>query len=161
MGARVLNKSDSERLAIDGGGALRTESFAPWPHYAQDEIDAVTRILQSGKVNYWTGTEGRAFEKEYAAHTGCRHAIALANGTAALELALYALGIGPGDEVVVPSRTFIASASCAVMRGATPVVAEVDPVSQSVSKTPTAATGTESMTTSGSRSDSYCEAKTM
>lgn len=86
----------------------------------------------SGKVNYWTGEECRRFEAEYAEHVGVRHAIALANGTVALELALYALGIGPGDEVITTSRTFIASASCAVMRGAKPVVAEVDPVSQNV-----------------------------
>jgi len=117
---------------MDGGARLRDKPFAPWPHYTQDEIDAVSRVLASGKVNYWTGTEARAFEKEYAEHAGCRHAIALANGTVALELALYALGIGAGDDVVVPSRTFIASASCAVMRGARPVVAEVDPVSQNL-----------------------------
>lgn len=131
MSARTPG-SATERLAVDGGARLRNEPFAPWPHYAQDEIGAVTQVLSSGKVNYWTGTEGRAFEREYAEHTGCRHAIALANGTVALELALYALGIGPGDEVVVPSRTFIASASCAVMRGARPVVAEVDSTSQNL-----------------------------
>lgn len=108
------------------------KSFAPWPHYEEDEIEAVRRCLVSGKVNYWTGEECRRFEAEYAEHVGVRHAIALANGTVALELALYALGIGPGDEVITTSRTFIASASCAVMRGAKPVVAEVDPVSQNV-----------------------------
>ena len=89
-------------------------------------------FLRSGKVNYWTGEEGRRFEEEFAAFTGSKHAIALANGTVALELALYALGIGPGDEVVVTSRSFIASASCVVMRGATPVMADVDPNSQNI-----------------------------
>ena len=90
------------------------------------EIEAAATVLRQGRVNYWTGDEGRAFEREFADFTGRKYAIALANGTVALELALYCLGIGPGDEVVVPSRTFIASASCAVMRGATPVMADID-----------------------------------
>jgi hypothetical protein len=120
------------KLAADGGEPVRRDSLAPWPYYSPDEIDAVTSVLGSGRVNYWTGTECAQFEAEYAEHVGVRHAITLANGTLALELALYALGIGPGDEVVVPSRTFIASASCAVARGATPVVADIDPVSQNL-----------------------------
>ena len=121
-----------ETLAVDGGNPVRTVPFPPWPSFTQDEISAATACLLSGKVNYWTGTEGREFENEFAAVTGCRHAIALANGTVALELALYALGIGPGDEVITTSRTFIASASCIVMRGATPVIADVDPISQNI-----------------------------
>lgn len=104
--------------------------WAPWPYYEDDEIKAATALLRSGKVNYWTGDEGRKFEVEYAQYLGRKHAVALANGTVALELALYTLGVGVGDEVIVPSRTYIASASCAVMRGATPVVADVDVVSQ-------------------------------
>jgi len=119
-------------LALDGGSTIRTTPFAPWPFFQQDEIAAATACLSSGKVNYWTGTEGREFEKEFAAFTGCSYAIALANGSVALELALYALGIGSGDEVIVTPRTFIASASCCVMRGATPVLADVDPVSQNI-----------------------------
>ncbi|NVO00997.1 MAG: DegT/DnrJ/EryC1/StrS aminotransferase family protein [Geobacteraceae bacterium] len=121
-----------EKLAINGDKPVRTIPFSPWPHFPQDEIAAATACLVSGKVNYWTGTEGREFEKEFAAYTGCRHAIALANGTVALELALYALGIGHGDEVITTCRTFIASASCIVMRGATPIIADVDPVSQNI-----------------------------
>ena len=117
-------------LAIDGGTPVRTAPFAPWPYFEADEIEAAAAVLRSGKVNYWTGEECRAFEREFAAFTGCRHAIALANGTMALELALYALGIGQGDEVIVPSRTFLASASCVVMRGARPVMADVDRISQ-------------------------------
>ncbi|MEI6828150.1 MAG: DegT/DnrJ/EryC1/StrS family aminotransferase [Desulfuromonadales bacterium] len=122
----------AEKLAINGGTPVRSTPFAPWPYFPADEIDAATACLSSGKVNYWTGTEGREFEKEFAAFTNCSHAIALANGTVALELALYALGIGPGDEVITTSRTFIASASCIVMRGATPVLADVDPESQNI-----------------------------
>lgn len=118
--------------AIESDEPTRRYPFAPWPYYAPDEIEAVTRVLTSGHVNYWTGRECSEFELEYANHVGVPHAIALANGTLALELALYALGIGPGDEVVVPSRTFIASASCVVARGAVPVVADIHPVSQNL-----------------------------
>ena len=103
----------------------RSRLFAPWPVFEADEIDAVSRVLASGRVNYWTGGECAAFEEEFAAACDRNHGISLANGTLALELALTALGIGPGDEVVVPSRTFIATASCVVARGARPVVADV------------------------------------
>lgn len=119
-------------LAITGGNPVRTAPFSPWPVFGQDEIDAAVAVLSSGKVNYWTGGECRSFEDEFAALCGRRYAISLANGTLALELALYALDIGLGDEVVVPARTFIASASCVVARGAVPVVADVDPVSQNL-----------------------------
>lgn len=119
-------------LAIEEGKAVRNTPFSPWPYFPDDEIAAVTEVLRSGRVNYWTGNEGREFEKEFADFAGCRHAIALANGTVALELALYALGVGPGDEVITTCRTFIASASSVVMRGATPVIADVDPVSQNL-----------------------------
>jgi dTDP-4-amino-4,6-dideoxygalactose transaminase len=121
------------QLAIEGGQPLRRTPFAPWPSFAPDEIEAAAAVLQSGKVNYWTGEEGRKFEKEFAAQAGCRFGVALANGTVALELALHALGIGAGDEVIVPSRTFVASASCVVMRGAKPVFADVHADSQNLS----------------------------
>ena len=106
--------------------------IAPWPVIAKDEQVAVTRVLDSGKVNYWTGSECRQFETEYAAYVGREHGIALANGTLALELALQAFEIGPGDEVVTSCWTFIASASCAVARGAVPVLADVDPISRNI-----------------------------
>ncbi len=104
-----------------------------WPHFAEDEIAAVDAVLRSGKVNYWTGQEGRDFEKEFASHCQVEHAIAVANGTVALELALAALGIGPGDEVIVSPRTFLATASAVVMRGAKPVFADVESVSGNIS----------------------------
>lgn len=107
-------------------------SFSPWPDFGTEEQEAAVRVLASGKVNYWTGQEGRQFEKEYAAYTGCEHAIAVSNGTTALELALYALDLKPGDEVIVPCRTFIASASCVVARGGRPVMVDVDPDSQNL-----------------------------
>ena len=100
--------------------------FSPWPSFTTEEADAVQRVLLSNKVNYWTGQECRAFEKEFAAWTETSHAVALANGTLALDVALKALGIGPGDEVVVTPRTFIASISCVVNAGATPVFADVE-----------------------------------
>ncbi|MBT7694580.1 MAG: aminotransferase, partial [Gemmatimonadales bacterium] len=83
---------------------------------------AAQRVLESGRVNYLTGEEGRAFEAECATYLGSRHAVALSNGTVALELAYRALGVGPGDDVIVPARTFIATAAAAVAVGARPVV---------------------------------------
>lgn len=103
---------------------------SPWPQFDDEQIEAVATVLRSGQINYWTGTIGREFEREYAKYLGRRHAIALANGTVALELSLEAFGIGEGAEVIVPARTFVASASCAVMRGAVPVIADVDRDSQ-------------------------------
>jgi len=106
--------------------------FPHWPHFGDDERRAVDSVLASGKVNYWTGTEGREFEREYAAATRTRHGIALTNGTVSLELALVVRGIGPGDEVITTPRTFLASASCTVLRGAVPVFADVDRDSQNI-----------------------------
>lgn len=100
--------------------------FSVWPSFTEEESAAVQQVLLSNKVNYWTGNECRAFEQEFAAWCGARNAVALANGTLALDLALKALGIGPGDEVVVTPRTFIASVSCVVNAGAVPVFADVD-----------------------------------
>ena len=131
-GADMQMKRVMSNLAIDGGQCLRTREFASWPSLSEDEVKAASVVLRSGKLNYWTGEEVRQFENEFASFAGCRHAIAVANGTVALELALYGLNIGTGDEVVVPSRTFIASASCAIMRGAKPVFADVDPISQTL-----------------------------
>jgi len=107
--------------------------FSPWPSYTDEEARAVQQVLLSNKVNYWTGTECREFEQEFATWCGTRYAVTLANGTLALDLALKGLGIGPGDEVVVTPRTFIASVSCAVNAGATPVFADVDPDSGNLS----------------------------
>jgi len=111
---------------------LDASVFTSWPNFTREEIDAVSAVLLSNKVNYWTGEIGRDFEWDYAAHTGRRHGVAVANGSVALELALLSFGIGPGDEVITSSRTYIASASCAVMRGAVPVVADVDRDSQCI-----------------------------
>ena len=131
-GRRAVDEMIDEMLAIDGGAPLRTTPLPPWPVFDQEMIEAVTAVLHSGKVNYHCGRQGRLFEEEFARVAGCRHAVALANGTVALELALTALGVGPGDEVIVPSRTFVATASCCIQRGADVVFADVDPVSQNV-----------------------------
>ncbi|NWB19516.1 MULTISPECIES: DegT/DnrJ/EryC1/StrS family aminotransferase [unclassified Pseudomonas] len=107
--------------------------FSPWPSFTEEEADAVRDVILSNKVNYWTGTQGREFEKEFAAWAGTEYAIGLANGTVALDLALKALGIGAGDEVIVTSRTFLASVSSIVNAGAVPIFADVDRDSQNFS----------------------------
>jgi dTDP-4-amino-4,6-dideoxygalactose transaminase len=104
--------------------------FSPWPYFAPEEVEAAARVLLSGRVNYWTGDEGHRFEEEFAQFAGCKYAVALANGTVALEAALRAVGVAEGDEVITTSRTFIASASCAVAVGARPVIVDVDRESQ-------------------------------
>lgn len=106
--------------------------FSPWPSFTEEEADAVRDVVLSNKVNYWTGQECREFEKEFATWAGTEYAIALANGTVALDLALNALGIGRGDEVIVTPRTFLASVSSIVNAGAIPVFAEVDRDSQNI-----------------------------
>jgi dTDP-4-amino-4,6-dideoxygalactose transaminase len=105
---------------------------ATWPSFSIEEATAVKNVILSNKVNYWTGTECREFEKEFAAWVGTEYAVALSNGTLALDLALKALHIADGDEVIVTPRTFLASASCIVNAGAIPVFADVDRDSQNI-----------------------------
>ncbi|MFO1389031.1 DegT/DnrJ/EryC1/StrS family aminotransferase [Cellvibrio sp.] len=118
-------------------------SISPWPSFTQEEADAVAKVLLSNKVNYWTGQECREFEKEFALWADSKYAVALANGTLALDIALKVLSVGCGDEVIVTSRTFIASASAIVTAGATPVFADVDLNSQNVTAETIAAVLTE------------------
>ena len=106
--------------------------FSPWPSFTEEEANAVRDVILSNKVNYWTGQETRSFEKEFAAWSGTEYAVALANGTVALDVALKALKIGAGDEVIVTSRTFLASVSSIVNAGAVPVFADVDLDSQNI-----------------------------
>ncbi len=112
---------------------LNHPALSPWPYYEQDEIEAATAVLLSGKVNYWTGEIGKRFEQEYALSVDKHFGIALSNGTVALELALRAFNIGPGDEVIVACRSYVASASCVLIVGATPVFADVDIASGNLS----------------------------
>ena len=107
--------------------------FPPWPSFEEDEAAVVADVIRSNRVNYWTGDEARTFEREFAAWVGTPHAVSLNNGTVALEAALRALGIGPGDDVIVTPRSFLASVSCVVFVGATPVFADVDPDTQNLS----------------------------
>ncbi|WP_150138688.1 DegT/DnrJ/EryC1/StrS family aminotransferase [Candidatus Enterovibrio escicola] len=106
--------------------------FSPWPSFTQEEANAVSKVILSNKVNYWTGSEGREFEREFATWADAQFAVALANGTLALDIALKALEIGSGDDVITTPRTFLASASSIVTAGATPVFADVDLNSQGV-----------------------------
>ena len=100
--------------------------WAPWPVFNEEAVEAVAAVLRSGRIYQWTGSEVWGFEQDYAEYLGRKHSVAVMNGTSALELALKALGVGPGDEVVTTSRTFIASSSAAVLQGALPVFADVD-----------------------------------
>lgn len=110
-----------------------------WPVFAEDEVEAAAAVLRSGKVNRWTGNECTRFEEEYAAYCGMPYAISLANGTLALELALIALDIGPGDEVITTPRSFFATAGSVVVRGARPVFADIDADSQNITASTIAA----------------------
>ncbi|MDH1277835.1 DegT/DnrJ/EryC1/StrS family aminotransferase [Acinetobacter johnsonii] len=113
---------------------MLNSAFEPWPSFTQAEADAVSKVLLSNKVNYWTGQECREFEKEFAQFAATKHAVAVANGTVALDVALKALGIGAGDDVIVTSRTFLASASSIVTAGANPIFADVELDSQNISR---------------------------
>ncbi len=106
--------------------------FSPWPSFTQEEANAAQEVLLSNKVNYWTGTEGHQFEREFAEFSNCEYAVALVNGTVALDLALKSLDIGNGDEVIVTSRTFLASVSSIVNASAVPIFADVDRDSQNI-----------------------------
>jgi dTDP-4-amino-4,6-dideoxygalactose transaminase len=117
---------------ISAKSEISSQTWPTWPHFSLDETNAVMNVLQSGKVNYWTGEQGRLFEQEFAMLIGTKYAICLMNGTVAIEAALYALDIGVGDEVITTPRTFIASASAIIMRGATPIFADVDDNSQNI-----------------------------
>lgn len=116
----------SDKLAINGGAKAVTSKMIGWPNFSEKAIKSVEEVLRSGKVNYWTGPKGMEFEKKFAEWQGSKYAISVATGTAALHVALTALGIGPGDEVIVPSYTFIASSFSVVQAGAIPRFADVN-----------------------------------
>lgn len=112
-------------LAIDGGGKVWKRPLPKWPAFDRKAGGRVLAVMRSGKVNYWTGDEGRMFEEEFASWLGVRNAVSVSSGTAALHVALAALGVGPGDEVVCTPYSFMASAMCALQAGALPVFADV------------------------------------
>ncbi|WP_417462394.1 DegT/DnrJ/EryC1/StrS family aminotransferase [Kordiimonas sp.] len=109
-----------------------SNTYSSWPCFSDSEAQIVADVLKSNRVNYWTGTFGKEFESKFAAWVQTGYAIAISNGTVALELALRALEIGPGDEVIVPPRTFFATVSAVVMVGATPVFVDIDSVSHNI-----------------------------
>ncbi len=132
MSVPYSTEQDTGCLAIQGGSPAVSHPLPPWPVFEEEEIAAAVEVLRSGRVNYWTGEQTRHFEQEFAQAAGCRYAVAVSNGTVALEAALAALGVGPGDDVVVTSRSFVASASCVLFRGARPIFADVDRDSQNI-----------------------------
>ena len=113
------------KIALEGGPKVWNEGFPVWPAFEESTIQKAMEPLRSGKVNYWTGPVGQEFETAWATWIGSKHAISVTNGTAALHVALASLGIGPGDEVICPSYSFIASSFCAMQAGALPVFADV------------------------------------
>ena len=131
--AAASNIATLHPRSIDGRLSPLDHAELRWPQYEPDEIDAVVSVLESGRVNALVhGEHTRLLEREFASYCGAAHAIAVSNGTTALELAMRALGIGPGDEVIVPSRSFFATAAAVVAVGATPAFADIDPVSQTI-----------------------------
>lgn len=115
-----------DKLAIDGGEPVWKNEAPPWPQFDLSVLDDIKEILETGQVNYWTGPRGMRFEKEFARWSGATQAVSTSNGTSALHTALGALNIGPGDEVIVPSYSFIASSFCVLHSGAVPVFADVN-----------------------------------
>lgn len=123
-----MASDDTQRLAVDGGEPVRTRPFAPWPLHDERDEAAVLRVLRSGQWG-WYGPEIPQFEEEFARAQDAKFAVTVSSGSAALEVALAACGVGLGDEVIVPVYTFFATASACLMRGAIPVFADVDPLS--------------------------------
>lgn len=121
----ATDKGLESALAINGGTKVWNNGFPTWPSFSEETIQAAMEPLRTGKVNYWTGSIGMKFESEWAKWLGVRNAISVTNGTAALHTALAALNVGPGDEVICPSYSFIASSFCALQAGALPVFADV------------------------------------
>ncbi|SFL14152.1 dTDP-4-amino-4,6-dideoxygalactose transaminase [Mesorhizobium albiziae] len=128
----TIYESESDRLAIDGGVAVRNTPMPPWPSFDEEQVEAVAACLRSGKVNQWTGALVREFEKAFAEKFQAPHAVAVTNGSLAIELALRAFGIGAGDEVIVTPRSFLASASSVDLVGAKPVFADIDYATQTI-----------------------------
>jgi dTDP-4-amino-4,6-dideoxygalactose transaminase len=115
-----------DSLAIFGGAPVRTRPFTAWPVFGPEEEARLLRVLRSGKWGRLQGTEVAEFERRFAALHGCRHGIAVVNGTVSLRIALLAAGIQAGDEVIVPPYTFIATATAVLEANAVPVFADVD-----------------------------------
>jgi dTDP-4-amino-4,6-dideoxygalactose transaminase len=115
-----------EKLAIDGGKPTREKTWPAWPIVDEVDVEAVAAVVRGGKWSSNLGSEVRTFENEFAAYNGARHAIAVNSGSSALQVALAAQGIGAGDEVIVPTYTYVASANAALLVSATPILVDVE-----------------------------------
>ncbi len=102
------------------------EIKSSWPRFEKDEVEAAKKVLESGKINYWTGGNGKSFENEFTSWCGTKRSIALANGSLALSAAYQAIGLNKYDEVITTPRSFVATALEAYIKGAKPVFADVD-----------------------------------
>jgi len=122
----------ADKLAIDGGKPVCEEKFPPWPWFTDEIISAAMEPLKTGRINYWTGELGMRFEQAFADWNGAEFGISTSNGTSALHVALAGLGIGPGDEVIVPSYTFIATSFAVCQAGAVPVFADVEKLGHTI-----------------------------
>lgn len=117
----------AQRLAIDGGRPVRTKPFPAWPVYDEREERLLLEVLHSGQWGELQGSKTLAFQQRFAAYQGARFGVCVPNGTLALQMALHALGVGPGDEVITSPYTFVATANAALALGAVPVFADIDP----------------------------------
>jgi dTDP-4-amino-4,6-dideoxygalactose transaminase len=123
----------AEKLAVDGGPKVRTKPWPRWPIYGEEEIALIAQILRSGNTHFVRSTVSKDFEKRFAEWNGSKHAICCNSGTSAIHMALAAGGVGPGDEVIVPPRTFIGTVSPVLYQNAVPIFADIDPVTHNIS----------------------------
>ena len=117
----------TDKPALLGGGPVRSTPFPSWPVIAENEERAWMQVLRKGKWNRLDGDYARQFEETWASTLGAKHCLATANGTSALIISLNALGIGPGDEVIVPPYTFVATVNAVLLQHALPVFVDTDP----------------------------------
>ncbi len=133
----------SEKLAIQGGAPVRSRPFPNWPVFDERELDALRRVLYSGQWGCTSGSEVHEFEERFAAFCGAEYGLCMTSGTSALETALWAVGVEPGDEVIAPPYTFIATASSVCMVGGIPVFVDIEPGSFNLDPTKIDAAVTE------------------
>lgn len=120
------------KLAINGGAKVRTEPFPTWPIWDESDCEAVAEVVRSGQWWAMGGTKVKQFQEEFAAYCGCKHGVCVPTGTIGLMVALKAVGVGCGDEVIVTPYTFIASASATVQVNAVNVFVDIDPTTYNI-----------------------------
>src|SRR5438270_9607823 len=124
-----MTKLASPRLAVDGGEPVRRQPWPAWPEWDETDAQTMADVVRSGEWFSPSGTRVKAFEEAFSAFHGARFGASCTNGTQAIEVALRAVGVRAGDEVIVPPYTFIATASACVQVNAAPVFADIDPES--------------------------------